>query len=847
MSPSCSVEVIRPATSTREFGGPPSGADYNAKALELRKQLLASRPTPVAVPPPEVSAEEVAKRALSMTAVSQDAINAVESEPAILSSVVGNSADEALLEATLQEEDFGPASSPTSPRDREHDPYFPSGGPTMDERSPTPLSDRRLEEQLRSSGSREGGLFGVLPSYGGLEGSAPYDPFEAVPSRTLPPPLEPPKERAWRDAHRLAGMPQGLEQGSLLRVRIEPQGTLALKAGCEAIFCVNQATADTHGIRVEVGFLGAEDTKLAGQCARSLFKRGVPAESRAALHLCWTNSCQIEDAGRRPKARYPDKLLIHVRHFRIIEVRDCVDPWAAKGLQDLVVGGRQALLEASGARSRADPPRGSAPDLGRAPDRTRSLAEQAATGLGDHAARARESQQRGGEKAPDLSLDLATARSVQLEELQAADRRIQAQEEEIRSLKLAAARAVEVAAKEAKGSLDPRRSTLGRGEAHEDRRRDALEQSRLAAGYDRGKGPADGRRPERTEDARGSKGDDHVRRPDRDRPFRGDRRSGRRDEDDDDRDDRKSGRRGRDRTPTPKKEEKKKKKGGRKEKTDDEGQPRRNERSRTPRRGFNLPGFHAPLTEGDLPGRAAGVFGIAEPDLRTEDIIKAMTEAFDNANRARARRLVRMRQQEKKESKKDKKDKKKKSKKSRDSSSSSSSSSSEASGASIKKILGKDDQPFRQAAKKHPGVFFADAVAKCRQGVAQTNHELQASRSGPVFGTWFEYCYKKKVGGHLKAEYKRDCSEELELLIILLDEIVAGRFVEAADVLASRMRQLTVGLESGNWNSAEEFLVYRKPESSLVSPDAMDVAHAAAEKRQKRFNRAARVNGRAGR
>ena len=152
-------------------------------------------------------------------------------------------------------------------------------------------------------------------------------------------------------------------------------------------------------------------------------------------------------------------------------------------------------------------------------------------------------------------------------------------------------------------------------------------------------------------------------------------------------------------------------------------------------------------------------------------------------------------------------------------------------------MLGSDDQPFRKAAKNHPGVFFADAVAKCRQGVHQVNHELQTSRDGPVFRSWFDNCFQRRFGAKVGPH-----REELDLLLIVLDEMVAGRFIEAADVLASRMRMLSVGISTGCWESASEFLIYRGRETGLVSPDILDVAHSAAEKRQKRSLRASKVN-----
>ena len=83
---------------------------------------------------------------------------------------------------------------------------------------------------------------------------------------------------------------------------------------------------------------------------------------------------------------------------------------------------------------------------------------------------------------------------------------------------------------------------------------------------------------------------------------------------------------------------------------------------------------------------------------------------------------------------------------------------------------------------------------------------------------------------------------ELELLTVALDEMVAGRYVEAADVLASRMRFLTLGIDTGVWESARELLVYRQHRSGLISENMLDVAHGEALRRMKREKKAAAVN-----
>ena len=45
--------------------------------------------------------------------------------------------------------------------------------------------------------------------------------------------------------------------------------------------------------------------------------------------------------------------------------------------------------------------------------------------------------------------------------------------------------------------------------------------------------------------------------------------------------------------------------------------------------------------------------------------------------------------------------------------------------------------------------------------------------------------------------------ELFELLITSLDFLVAGRGLEAADVLASQLHSLSVGVETQNWEAAK--------------------------------------------
>ena len=111
-----------------------------------------------------------------------------------------------------------------------------------------------------------------------------------------------------------------------------------------------------------------------------------------------------------------------------------------------------------------------------------------------------------------------------------------------------------------------------------------------------------------------------------------------------------------------------------------------------------------------------------------------------------------------------------------------------------------------------------------------------------MFKSWAAFCFIPEHGTKIGNRH-----EELELLTTCLDEIVAGRFVECADVLASRLRHLAEGIDSGNWESAREFLIYRRPRKSLTTDDMMAVAHQAALKRLKLRKQADQVNKAAGR
>ena len=127
---------------------------------------------------------------------------------------------------------------------------------------------------------------------------------------------------------------------------------------------------------------------------------------------------------------------------------------------------------------------------------------------------------------------------------------------------------------------------------------------------------------------------------------------------------------------------------------------------------------------------------------------------------------------------------------------------------------------FLLMAKEHPGVVFASTAANTRAVLGQLGVELDIGPQGPVFRKWWDTSFTKK---HSHAQLQ-PYWDEMQLLITALDEFHAGRIVEVGDILASRLRMLTVGLDKGTWGVARRYLVYHNQDLSLVSDELLDEA-----------------------
>ena len=132
-------------------------------------------------------------------------------------------------------------------------------------------------------------------------------------------------------------------------------------------------------------------------------------------------------------------------------------------------------------------------------------------------------------------------------------------------------------------------------------------------------------------------------------------------------------------------------------------------------------------------------------------------------------------------------------------------------------------------------MMFASVTADLRTALGQLGAELDTGASGPLYRRWWDNSFmRNQPASAIKPFY-----DELNLLVTALDEFHAGRMVEVGDILSSRLRMLTAGIEKGSFRLALHFLVYHTKDSALCSDSLMDEALRIEERTSKREKRMA--------
>ena len=124
-------------------------------------------------------------------------------------------------------------------------------------------------------------------------------------------------------------------------------------------------------------------------------------------------------------------------------------------------------------------------------------------------------------------------------------------------------------------------------------------------------------------------------------------------------------------------------------------------------------------------------------------------------------------------------------------------------------------------AKEKPGVDFAQMTSNCRQALGQYGVELDVGSHGPIYKQWWDKSFTKENPCQKGSKFHTHW-DELNLLVVALDEFYAGRMVEVGDILASRLRMLTMGIEKGTWRAARHLLVYEYKDVSLNPEELVD-------------------------
>ena len=225
---------------------------------------------------------------------------------------------------------------------------------------------------------------------------------------------------------------------------------------------------------------------------------------------------------------------------------------------------------------------------------------------------------------------------------------------------------------------------------------------------------------------------------------------------------------------------------------------------------------------------------------RQADVDAAFSGAGVRADRARSDRLAAAKS---KKHKKGKKHKKKKSRKHGRVSASETDSSDSGSSSSVSGLaaMGSDRHHFREAGRERPGSLYMTAYAEARSALGQIG--WQVDDRAPVFRRWLDVCFVRQHGRSAISERHL---EELGANMVCLDFIAQGMYQEAADVVASRSRELITGITSGDWALARQLRTYRLDDPPLVPVGMLEVA-ARLQRRDERRARNISRGGKAGR
>ena len=148
-----------------------------------------------------------------------------------------------------------------------------------------------------------------------------------------------------------------------------------------------------------------------------------------------------------------------------------------------------------------------------------------------------------------------------------------------------------------------------------------------------------------------------------------------------------------------------------------------------------------------------------------------------------------------------------------------------------------DRHKYRRLAREQPGAYYANIIADFRAQLGNRGLDQEVGHHGPAVRKWWDMCFTMRFG---RTRYEKHL-EELEVLMLALDELAAGRWLEVADIVASRFRELVWGCESGMPHLATQFRSYQSCDHNMPPPAAVDEAVRMEQSEQKRHKAMAEI------
>ena len=139
--------------------------------------------------------------------------------------------------------------------------------------------------------------------------------------------------------------------------------------------------------------------------------------------------------------------------------------------------------------------------------------------------------------------------------------------------------------------------------------------------------------------------------------------------------------------------------------------------------------------------------------------------------------------------------------------------------------MSRDTHKFRRLAREKPGVLFAGITADKRGQLGQIGVDLDVGPHGPLFRKWFESYFMPIVRTSTEQQKRLVANyDEILMLVTVLDEVYSGRSLEVADILATRLRTMVAGVETGKWRLAKHYLCYVYKPTAMIPDRTVDIA-----------------------